>query len=64
MRSLVLILQLALLAAPAALARQDTDFGRLVARLSETGGFFDSDNLVSNETSYLHVLPAPDALSL
>ncbi len=45
------------LAAPAS-ARQGTDFARLVARLSEPGGYFDSDNLVSNETSYLHVLPA------
>ena len=33
-----------------------TDFSRLVARLSEGGGFFASDNLVSNETSYLHAL--------
>jgi hypothetical protein len=31
-------------------------FARLVARLSEQGGFFDSDNLISNEASYLHVL--------
>lgn len=29
---------------------------RLVNRLSEAGGFFDTDNLISNETSYLHVL--------
>src|SRR5262245_9459848 len=39
-------------------ARQTTEFAHLVARLSEPGGYFDSDNLVSNETSYLHVLPA------
>lgn len=64
MRALLLSLQLLLLAAPAALARQDTEFGRLVARLSEAGGFFDSDNLVSNETSYLHVLPAFKALKV
>lgn len=38
--------------------QQPTDFSRLVARLSEPGGFFDSDNLVSNETSYQHVMPA------
>ncbi len=31
-------------------------FAALSARLSEPGGFFDSDNLISNETSYLHVL--------
>jgi hypothetical protein len=28
----------------------------MVARLSEPGGYFSSDNLVSNEASYLHVL--------
>ncbi len=33
----------------------DTAFASAVARLSEPGGFFDSDNLISNETSYLHV---------
>jgi hypothetical protein len=37
-------------------ARSDSDFARLVERLSEPGGYFDSDNLISNETSYLHVL--------
>jgi hypothetical protein len=31
-------------------------FAALSARLSETGGYFDSDNLISNETSYQHVL--------
>jgi hypothetical protein len=36
----------------------ETSFARLVASLSEPGGFFDSDNLISNETSYLHVLDA------
>lgn len=64
MRSLILILQLLVVAAPPVVARQDSDFGRLVARLSESGGFFDSDNLVSNETSYLHVLPALKTLKV
>jgi hypothetical protein len=36
------------------------DFGALIARLSETGGYFDTDNLISNERSYLHVLGALD----
>ena len=36
-------------------ARPDTTFAGLVARLSEPGGYFDTDNLVSNERSYLHV---------
>lgn len=31
-------------------------FAALSARLSETPGYFDSDNLISNETSYLHVI--------
>ena len=34
------------------------EFGALVARLSEPGGFFDTDNLISNERSYLHVIGA------
>ena len=34
----------------------DTTFARLHSRLSEPGGFFDTDNLISNEASYLHVL--------
>ena len=32
------------------------DFVRLIDRLSEPGGYFDTDNLISNEASYLHVL--------
>jgi hypothetical protein len=36
----------------------DSSFARLVARISEPGGYFDSDNLISNESSYLHVLGA------
>ena len=33
-------------------------FASLVAQLSEPGGYFDTDNLISNERSYLHVVPA------
>jgi|KBSMisStandDraft_5_1062788.scaffolds.fasta_scaffold67927_4 hypothetical protein len=33
----------------------DSSFSALVARLSETGGYFDSDNIISNESSYLQV---------
>jgi hypothetical protein len=36
----------------------DSAFARLVERISEPGGFFDSDNLVSNEASYLHPIGA------
>jgi hypothetical protein len=32
-----------------------TEFSRLITDLSEEDGYFSSDNLVSNETSYLHV---------
>jgi hypothetical protein len=48
--------------APAADARAaapaPVDFAAQVAALSEPGGYFDSDNLISNERSYLHVVPA------
>ncbi len=33
-----------------------SEFGRLIQQLSEPGGYFDTDNLISNETSYLHVM--------
>jgi hypothetical protein len=36
--------------------RDDTTFAGTVARLSEPSGYFDSDNLISNETSYLHAV--------
>lgn len=34
------------------------NFGALITRLSESGGYFDTDNLISNESSYLHVMGA------
>lgn len=56
-----------LILAPAFLAGQEKpipadnsltpeQFSQLSQRLSESGGYFDTDNLISNETSYLHVL--------
>src|SRR5688572_9276047 len=36
--------------------RDDTTFAGTIARLSEAPGYFDSDNLISNETSYLHAV--------
>ena len=39
-------------------------FGKLVARLSGPGGYFDTDNLISNESSYLHVIPRLKTLGL
>lgn len=44
------------IAATSAVAR-DTSFGARILRLSEDGGYFDTDNLISNERSYLHVAP-------
>lgn len=44
--------------APKADEREDASFAATIARLSEPGGYFDTDNLISNETSYLHVLGA------
>jgi len=35
---------------------RSTEFAQLVERLSEPGGYFDTDNLISNERSYLHVM--------
>jgi hypothetical protein len=39
-------------------SRTPPGFAARVAQLSESGGYFDTDNLISNENSYLHVLPA------
>lgn len=36
----------------------DSLFAPLVAELSEAPGFFDTDNLISNESSYLHAVSA------
>ncbi len=47
---------LATRAAQAARTPVDTSFAGTIARLSEAPGFFDSDNLISNETSYLHAI--------
>lgn len=39
-------------------------FAATVARLSEPPGYFDTDNLISNESSYLHVMPRLYALGV
>ncbi len=39
-------------------------FGALVERLSERAGYFGSDNLVSNELSYQHILGKLDRMNL
>jgi len=41
-------------------ALSDSAYGALVARISEPQGFFDTDNLISNESGYLKVLGALD----
>jgi len=38
--------------------RAASSFAARIAQLSEPGGFFDTDNLISNEKSYLQVVPA------
>jgi hypothetical protein len=38
-------------------------FAATIAALSEPGGYFDTDNLISNERSYLHVVPDLRALA-
>lgn len=40
------------------LALSDEKFQELSIRLSEEPGYFDTDNLISNETSFQHVVPA------
>jgi hypothetical protein len=39
-------------------ASPESTYGRTFLRLSEPAGYFPSENVVSNETSYLHVLDA------
>ena len=43
-------------AQPATDALSVTEFAQLVERISEANGYFDTDNLISNESSYLHVM--------
>ena len=48
--------------AAAAAKSQTSTFASTIASLSEPGGFFNTDNLISNERSYLHVVPELRAL--
>jgi hypothetical protein len=43
---------------PAQEAIPVADFAALVERISEPGGYFDTDNLISNESGYLNVVRA------
>jgi hypothetical protein len=44
------------LSEPGAASLSDVEFSRLIHQVSEDGGYFWSNNYISNETSYLHVL--------
>lgn len=41
-----------------------TDFAALVRNLSDSGGYFDTDNLISNELGYQQVIGAMDRLGV
>lgn len=45
-------------------ALTDSTFAALVERISEPGGFFDTDNLISNESGYLKVMGTLGGLGL
>jgi hypothetical protein len=45
-------------------APAEAEFATLVASLSEPGGYFDTDNLISNEASYLHALGPVERLGV
>lgn len=65
-RAAAVVVVVAALAAATAGARRSqqpqppTTFAAQIAALSEDGGYFDTDNLISNERSYLEVLPKLD----
>lgn len=52
-----LLVVAALAALPARGERPAASFAERVRDLSEPSGYFDTDNLISNEASYLHVVP-------
>jgi hypothetical protein len=55
-RAVVLACAMAIDAVPAAAQHaRDSSFAGLVARLSEPNGYFDSDNIITNEASYLQI---------
>jgi len=57
-RALLAAAALAALAAANGSPRAQAGFAAQIERLSEPGGSFDTDNLISNETGYLDVVPA------
>jgi len=66
-RTLVILLLLSGLllgCVPKASVPRHTGFAELIAQLSEEGGYFPSDNLISNESGYQKVLEKLDALDV
>ena len=56
--SLVVLLQIGARPAAAPVVEiSRTQFAQYIEELSEPEGYFDTDNFISNETSYLHVIP-------
>ena len=45
-------------------AQERTQFASLIARISEEGRYFDTDNLITNERSYLHAIGKLEALGI
>jgi hypothetical protein len=59
-RALVVLLLAGILGGASAAehrAQSPSPFAAQIASLSEPAGYFDTDNLISNERSYLQVLP-------
>jgi hypothetical protein len=52
------------LEATSAPSRADSSFAGLIAALSEPSGYFDTDNLISNEASYLHAVGKLEAMGV
>jgi hypothetical protein len=55
---LILVAALMATGGPATSQVRTAGFAEQIAALSEPGGYFDTDNLISNERSYLTVLPS------
>ncbi len=49
---------------PGAVSLTDVELSRLIHQISEEGGYFWSNNYISNETSYLHVLDDLESLQV
>jgi hypothetical protein len=63
-KALAAVVALVFVLAPAGQTVAPSAFAARIAQLSEPAGYFDTDNLISNERSYLHVVPALTAPGL